>query len=64
MLNVNKQVTVFNRTVLNVLKSNFHYTIPLNYIFDDKYPLWFNKKIIQKIYHRLKLSARMESMLK
>ena len=47
-LNVNKQVTVINRTVFNVLKSNLCYAIPLNYIFDDKYPLWFKKKIIQK----------------
>ena len=41
-LNVDEQVTVFNRTILNIMK-NFipHETI----VCDDKDPPWFNKRI-------------------
>ena len=41
-LNVDEQVTVFNRTILNITK-NFisHETI----VCDDKDPPWFNKRI-------------------
>ena len=41
-LNVDEQVTVFNRTILNIME-NFipHETI----VCDDKFPPWFNKRI-------------------
>ena len=41
-LNVDEQVTVFNRTILNILKNSIPYEA---IVCDDNDPLWFNKKI-------------------
>ena len=63
-LNADEQVTVFSRTILNIMK-NFipHETV----VCDDKDPPWFNKRsksLIKNVHYYLKNFERTETTLK